>query len=55
MGRFRHLTQALPSQHAAPSALRLPATRADAAVIAEGLREPYFKNSGRRAAGLLVE
>ena len=56
--RLRHLTQALPPQYAA----RLFEAREQGAteqqlldIAAEGLQEIYFKDRGRRAAGLLVE
>ncbi|MFD7446147.1 telomere-protecting terminal protein Tpg [Streptomyces sp. NPDC059909] len=56
--RLRHLTQALPPQYAA----RLFEAQEQGAteqrlrdIAAEGLQEIYFKDRGRRAAGLLVE
>ncbi|MGY4920413.1 telomere-protecting terminal protein Tpg [Streptomyces sp. 900116325] len=56
--RLRHLTVALPPSYAA----RLFEARDQGAsdqrlqeIAAEGLQETYFKDSGRRAAGLLVE
>ncbi|WP_328891887.1 telomere-protecting terminal protein Tpg [Streptomyces sp. NBC_00316] len=56
--RLRHLTVALPPTYAA----RLFEARDQGApdqqlqqIAAEGLQETYFKDGGRRAAGLLVE
>ncbi|GHB28266.1 MULTISPECIES: telomere-protecting terminal protein Tpg [Streptomyces] len=56
--RLRHLTVALPPTYAA----RLFEARDQGAtdqelqnIAAEGLQEIYFKDGGRRAAGLLVE
>ncbi|WP_069811973.1 telomere-protecting terminal protein Tpg [Streptomyces sp. TP-A0874] len=56
--RLRHLTVALPPQYAA----RLFEAQDQGAsdrhlqeIAAEGLQETYFKDGGRRAAGLLVE
>ncbi|MFE9968925.1 telomere-protecting terminal protein Tpg [Streptomyces sp. NPDC005525] len=56
--RLRHLTVALPPTYAA----RLFEARDQGAsdqqlqqIAAEGLQEAYFKDGGRRAAGLLVE
>ncbi|WP_327425327.1 XRE family transcriptional regulator [Streptomyces sp. NBC_01707] len=56
--RLRHLTVALPPTYAA----RLFEAREQGAsdqqlqqIAAEGLQEVYFKDGGRRAAGLLVE
>ncbi|MFD4142733.1 XRE family transcriptional regulator [Streptomyces sp. NBC_00390] len=56
--RLRHLTQALPPQYAARlfEAQEQGATEQQLRnIAAEGLQEIYFKDSGRRAAGLLVE
>jgi hypothetical protein len=56
--RLRHLTQALPPQHAA----RLFEAQEQGAseqqlrdIAAEGLQEIYFKDHGRRAQDLRVE
>lgn len=56
-GRVRRLTEHLPAEYAA----RLFNAQAAGAgeqqlqgIIAEGLQEVYFKDGGRRAAGLVV-
>lgn len=57
-GRIRLITQHLPPEYAARlfDAQAAGATDAELqAVLAEGLQEIYFKDSGRRADGLLVE
>ncbi|WP_431046879.1 telomere-protecting terminal protein Tpg [Streptomyces sp. P1-3] len=56
--RLRHLTQALPPVYAARlfEAQEQGATERQLRdIAAEGLQEIYFKDRGRRAAGLLVE
>ncbi len=56
--RLRHITQALPPQYAARlfDAQEQGATEQQLRdIAAEGLQEIYFKDQGRRAAGLLVE
>ncbi|MFG3510818.1 telomere-protecting terminal protein Tpg [Streptomyces sp. NPDC047821] len=57
-GRIRLITQHLPPEYAARLFEAKAAGATDAelqAVLAEGLQEIYFKDSGRRADGLLVE
>ncbi|RSS99210.1 XRE family transcriptional regulator [Streptomyces sp. WAC05374] len=57
-GRIRLITQHLPPEYAARLFEAQAAGATDAelqAVLAEGLQEIYFKDSGRRADGLLVE
>ncbi|GAA4935753.1 telomere-protecting terminal protein Tpg [Streptomyces coeruleoprunus] len=57
-GRIRLITQHLPPAYAARLFEAREAGAPDEqlrAVVAEGLQEQYFKDGGRRAAGLLVE
>jgi transcriptional regulator with XRE-family HTH domain len=56
--RLRHLTVALPPQYAARLFEAKDAGSTEQQlrdIAAEGLQEIYFKDRGRRAAGLLVE
>ncbi|MCB5178598.1 telomere-protecting terminal protein Tpg [Streptomyces antimicrobicus] len=57
-GRMRRITQHLPPQYASRlfAAQEAGATESQLrAIAAEGLQEMYFKDSGARATGLLVE
>ncbi|MEU9109800.1 XRE family transcriptional regulator [Streptomyces xanthophaeus] len=57
-GRMRRITQHLPPEYASRLLAAQEAGAAESqlrAIAAEGLQEVYFKDSGSRAQGLLVE